>query len=243
MSLSSSSDLFTTCYSSQTIDPVISLLSTLSSAASYTTDSDGRTPLHHACAGGKYETAKYLLSLSPNVTPCTVDASLMTPLTSAASAGAPVELIQLLLDRGADANAQDEQGCIPLHRHKGRVHIVRALGSATRDINAKDKTGVTPLHRAAGGGHVEALRSLLVLKADPLVVDCEGNTPLHFAAEELRVNCVVELIAAAGCAAAGTENVHKKIPADLAKGDSEDARRVRTLLNEAVLKAKKELEQ
>ena len=74
-------------------------------------------------------------------------------------------------------------------------------------------------------------------------MDCEGNTPLHFAAEELRVNCIVELIAAAGCAAAGTENVLKKIPADLARGDSEDARRVRTVLNEAVLKAKKELEQ
>lgn len=236
------SDLYFTCYSSSSVDPVITLLSSLPQNAPSTPDADGRTPLHHACAGGKYETVKYLLSL-PSVSPITTDASLMTPLASAASAGAPAELIQLLLERGADANAQDEQGCIPLHRHKGRVHIVRALASATNNINAKDKTGVTPLHRAAGGGHVEALRALLLMKADPHAVDCEENTPLHFAAEEVRIDCVVELIEAAGHAAAGAENIHKKIPADLAKGESIDARRVRASLNDAVLLAKKELHQ
>lgn len=237
-----STEIFFTCYSSATVDPIISLLSTLPQNAPSTADADGRTPLHHACAGGKYDSVKYILSL-PGVNPCTTDASLMTPLASAASAGASTELIQLLLERGADANARDEQGCVPLHRHKGRVHVVRALASVTKDINAKDKTGVTPLHRAASGGHVEALRALLLAKADPNAVDCEGNTPLHFAAEELRIDCVVELIAAAGCAAAGAENKDKKIPADLAKGDSSDARRVRSSLNDAVLLAKKDMEQ
>ncbi|CAK9117148.1 unnamed protein product [Durusdinium trenchii] len=49
---------------------------------------------------------------------------------------------------------------------------------------ARDEQGATPLHWAATTGHVEVLKHLLRMKADPNVADHFGARPLHFLAGE-----------------------------------------------------------
>ena len=52
------------------------------------------------------------------------------------------------------------------------------------------------MHCAAESGSAEALRLLLDAGADPCSPDGQGQTPLHFAAEEGRVECCCMLLQA-----------------------------------------------
>ncbi|MDC0307390.1 ankyrin repeat domain-containing protein [bacterium] len=74
----------------------------------------------------------------------------LTPLNFAAMFG-HTEIAELLIDKGADANAKDEKfGLTPLHNaaESGRKEIAELLISKGADVNAKDTGGETPLDRA-----------------------------------------------------------------------------------------------
>ena len=45
-------------------------------------------------------------------------------------------------------------------------------------INSKDHLGLTPLHYACSLGHVETVKTLLSLGADPTITNAAGQTPL-----------------------------------------------------------------
>ena len=46
-------------------------------------------------------------------------------------------------------------------------------------MNAQTPGGVAPLHRAAYCGHTEVVQLLLQHKANVMVTDSDGRTPLH----------------------------------------------------------------
>lgn len=50
-------------------------------------------------------------------------------------------------------------------------------------LNVTDDEGDTPLHVAAGSGQAEAVRLLLVLGANPNVLNLTQKAPLHVASE------------------------------------------------------------
>jgi cytohesin len=118
-----------------------------------------------------------------------------TPLHIAAYKG-HVEIVKILLDRGADLNAKDNTGHAPLHwaAIEGHVDVVRVLLDRGANPNAKNNTGHTPLHNAAYFGHVEIVKILLDRGADLNAKDNTGHAPLHWAAIEGHVDVVRVLL-------------------------------------------------
>ena len=71
-----------------------------------------------------------------------------TPLHCAALWGR-YEIAQLLIDAGANVNAQDDQGSTPLHEaaRTGRVKLSQLLLDSGAKADARDDDGKTPLDR------------------------------------------------------------------------------------------------
>jgi hypothetical protein len=100
--------------------------------------------------------------------------------------------IKVLLDAGADVNAIDDEGNTPLHNacFESHLEIVRLLLESGANVNAKNYEqpfwyGHTPLHYAAGSkNNVEIIGLLLNSGADINAKDYEGDTPLHIACHQ-----------------------------------------------------------
>jgi ankyrin repeat protein len=107
-----------------------------------------------------------------------------TPLHLAAESGRK-DIAELLLTKGAEANLTDHQGRTPLHLAALGDHreVAELLLAHQADANAKATGGKTPLHSAAQTGSTSVAKLLL---ASNVEVDArvQGQTPLHFAADE-----------------------------------------------------------
>ncbi|KAL2063410.1 hypothetical protein VTL71DRAFT_5215 [Oculimacula yallundae] len=161
-------------------------------------DSLGRTPLHWACATGKTHLAELLLTRSrlPRASVHAVEFRGKTSLHLAA-AHDWIDIVELLLENGADIAAKSDGGWTPLHNacEVGFEKIVRTLVEAGSDVNAKLLTGITPLHLAAQGGHVGVVKYLLGQKdIKKAARDSFGSTPFLRAAQN-RHKDIVNLLA------------------------------------------------
>lgn len=74
-----------------------------------------------------------------------------------------MEVAEFLLEQGADVNAQDKGGLIPLHNASsyGHLDLAALLIKHNTTVNATDNWGFTPLHEAAQKGRTQ-LSALLV---------------------------------------------------------------------------------
>jgi ankyrin repeat protein len=102
-----------------------------------------------------------------------------TPLHAAAFHGA-VELIPLLIEKGAGVNAVDQNGETPIHCVHNAA-AARRLVDAGADVNLPDRRGYPPLNRAASRNQIELARVLLEGGADPDAVDSQGQTAVDIA--------------------------------------------------------------
>ncbi len=102
--------------------------------------------------------------------------------TALAYTGIPDELTCWLVDQGADINAKDSYGNIPLHRQSTAWHSnIQLLIDLGADIEAVNNQGETPLHTAACAFIPEHVQMLVNNRA---VVDAQnkrGFTPLSMA--------------------------------------------------------------
>ncbi|VDK22061.1 unnamed protein product, partial [Taenia asiatica] len=105
-----------------------------------------------------------------------------TPLHFAAGYGR-LNVVELLIIKGADVSAKDDGGLIPLHNacSFGHTEVVQLLLAANSDPNAQDNWHYTPLHEAAIKGKVDVCVLLLQAKADPYMRNLDGKTPFDFA--------------------------------------------------------------
>lgn len=93
---------------------------------------------------------------------------LSAALLAASASASPRYVAELLLARGAEVEARDEQGRTPLMRAAdgGTVGLVEVLLKAGASIEKKDVDGMTALHFAAANGSDDALQiGLLLLNA------------------------------------------------------------------------------
>lgn len=125
------------------------------------TNEEGESLLSLACSGGYFELAHVLLKMNANVEDRGSKGD-CTPLMEAASAG-HVDIVKLLLEYGADANAQSSAGNTPLMYacNGGHEEIVKILLEQGANIEDHNENGHTPLMEAASSGHVNIAKILL----------------------------------------------------------------------------------
>jgi ankyrin repeat protein len=118
-----------------------------------------------------------------------------TPLYWAIKYGR-IEIVQMLIDAGADVNAKDDSDSTPLYvaAEFGKTEIARMLIGAGVDVNMKNVIGSTPLHEAAHNGRVKIAHMLIDAGANVNVQDGDGETPLHLAANNGSVEIAKMLI-------------------------------------------------
>ena len=91
-----------------------------------------------------------------------------------------MELVSLLLNRGANIEAHDNKGQTALHMDREK-EVVPLLLNRGANIKAHDNGGQTALHFAVIHGRIEAISLLLNRSANIEAHDNKGQTALHFA--------------------------------------------------------------
>jgi ankyrin repeat protein len=141
--------------------------------------------LAEAVSVGNVNDVKIFLQRDPEAIHQT-GANDMVPIQLAADYGHS-EIIQLLLQAGADVNAPHVKvQATPLQyaAESGRLDAVRVLLAAHANINAVDNQGRTPLMWAAKKGQVPVIQELLQHGADANLQDHSGWTALKYAQKQ-----------------------------------------------------------
>ncbi len=107
-----------------------------------------------------------------------------------------IAAVRMLLEAGADIEANDAERYTPLHwaAQKGHTAVVQALLDAGAAVDAVDGCGCTPLIAAASEGHVGSMMALLAQGAAIDAVDELGTTALAWATRQGLKGCVLALL-------------------------------------------------
>ena len=147
--------------------------------------------IHSAARAGKLEEIIKLLEKSENIN----SREWLTgwsPLHCSV-ANSHLEVVRLLLGRGADVHAIGRLYATPLHV-AGNAEMVRELLAAGADPMVFAGKGPTPLHTFSRDGHTECVIALLDAGVDVDVRDENGKTPLCQAAIYGRTDTVRALL-------------------------------------------------
>ncbi|MBN1974331.1 MAG: ankyrin repeat domain-containing protein [Sedimentisphaerales bacterium] len=158
-------------------------------------------PLQEA-ACNNFEMVKLLVSKGADV-----NGGLYQPTIHAGVRSWSREIVEFLIQHGADVNAKDEwgRGYTPLQRAawSGNTEIIKLLLEAGADISAKDDRGQTVLHLPLDMKNSnfsqywlskDTIELLLNKGTDVNLKDKNGRTPLHLAAESADVDIIKLLL-------------------------------------------------
>lgn len=141
--------------------------------------------LYKASEDGNLKEVKSVLSIGMAVVNYDLGPPDGTPLGVALLKGHK-DVVQTLLDRGAEPNKANTAGQTPLQlaAHSGHKDVVQSLLDIGVEPNKADNFGGAPLHHAAFKGHKFVAELLLNRGAEINQADHWGWTPLHDAAYE-----------------------------------------------------------
>ena len=116
-----------------------------------------------------------------------------------AAAESHLDVLHLLIEKGADVNIRDAQGAAPLddaiwNESLDAIAILLAHGARVNEANSQ--TGATPLNEAAYRGAAPVIRYLLQFQPDLGISDKRGYTALDNALRKGHEDCAVLLLAA-----------------------------------------------
>lgn len=122
---------------------------------------DGFTPLHLATFFAEFECVRVLLQRGANVEALSQNAMALRAIHSA-SAGGSTEIVERLLQSGADANSRQQGGWTPLHAAaaSGRLDMLRALLAHGADPTLTNAEGKTAHDIALQKGHAAIVQAL-----------------------------------------------------------------------------------
>ncbi|KAF6823075.1 ankyrin repeat domain-containing protein 52 [Colletotrichum plurivorum] len=116
----------------------------------------------------------------------------------AASMNGHLEVVKVLLEKGADVSVANTNGWTPLHSastsSNGHLDVVKILLEKGADVLVATNDGRTPLHSASSNGHLDVVKVLLASGADVSVAKKNGWTPLKAASSNGHLNVVKILL-------------------------------------------------
>lgn len=151
-------------------------------------DCYGMLPFHLAIVHGHFQLLKNMLPLMKafGQSVHTEEGQLGLSPVHLASIFKRPEILQWLLDLGAETDEKDEYGGLPIHKAAfvGSARCLEILVNKRAFVKAQDKDGNDPLLLAVMEGHWDCVDYLLtnpVSKADPETSNLRGDTCLWFA--------------------------------------------------------------
>ncbi|XP_037115349.1 histone-lysine N-methyltransferase EHMT1a isoform X6 [Syngnathus acus] len=156
-------------------------------------DEAQRTPLMAACENNHLETVKYLIRAGASINH--KDVMGFTCLHLASKLG-HYGIVQHLLTRSSKCiNCQDDGGWTPItwaieHKHKKVFYLLLENGA---DVNIRDKEQNVCLHWAALSGCARLTQALLDAHCDQNAANAHGDLPIHVAARENHLECVMDI--------------------------------------------------
>jgi len=154
--------------------------------------------IHHAAYEGDLKKVKEIIDRDPNQINVQ-DVQGFTPLHLASSKG-HIEIVEFLLNHGADTELEIFNGETPLMvaaryaRNGQQYETIKTLLEHGAKVNHKDKHGRTALHDAAMYSGKEIINLLISYGADVNARDEHQSTPLHQAAMLTNIEAAKALV-------------------------------------------------
>ncbi|KAI8686521.1 HET domain-containing protein [Fusarium keratoplasticum] len=147
---------------------------------------EGKTVLFYAVSLGHGSIVRQLLKHGANKEERDEDGwSLLIAAVSIFADTTDSDMLELLLDEGADVEAKDKDGNTPLMHGAWCLTTVKLLLARGADVNARSKHGVTPLMKAAFyKENADVVKLFLEHGADPTAKDERDRTAASQANDE-----------------------------------------------------------
>ena len=174
-------------------------------------------PIHHAAYEGDLKKVKEIIDRDPNEINVQ-DAQGFTPLHLASGKG-HIEIVEFLLNHGADIELEIFNGDTPLlvaarYARYGKYETIKTLLEHGAKVNHKDKHGRAALHDAAMYSGKEVINLLISYGADVNARDEHQSTPLHQAAMLNNIEAAKALVEHGADIFAKNYHDYSKPPAD-----------------------------